>query len=54
MDIEILLLAEGGDFPLPVNKHGKCRRLDAPNHHLLFVERRKQPGAVDSDNPIGF
>ena len=52
MDVEILLLLERGDFPVALHQHCKGRRLDAPNHQLLVIERGKQAGAVDTDNPV--
>ena len=52
VDIEILLLLECGDFPVTPHQHCKGRRLDAPDHQLLVIERGKQAGAVDADNPV--
>ena len=28
------------------------RRLDAPDHQLLVIERGEKAGAVDADNPV--
>ncbi len=39
MDVEILLLLECGDFPVTLHQHCKGRRLDAPDHQLLVIER---------------
>ena len=52
VDVEILLLLERGDFPVTLHQHCKGRRLDAPDHQLLVIERGKQAGAVDADNPV--
>ena len=52
MDVEILLLLERGDFPVTLHQHCKGRRLDAPDHQLLVIERGEQAGAVDADNPV--
>ena len=52
VDVEILLLLERGDFPVALHQHCKGRRLDAPDHQLLVIERGEQAGAVDTDNPV--
>ena len=52
VDVEILFLLERGDFPVTLHQHCKSRRLDAPDHQLLAIERGKQAGAVDTDNPV--
>ena len=52
VDVEILLLLERRDFPVTLHQHCKGRRLDAPDHQLLVIERGKQAGAVDADNPV--
>ena len=52
VDVEILLLLERGDFPVTLHQHCKGRRLDAPDHQFLVIERGKQAGAVDADNPV--
>ena len=52
VDVEILLLLERGDFPVALHQHCKGRRLDAPNHQLLVIERGEKAGAVDTDNPV--
>ena len=52
VDIEILLLLERGDFPVTLHQHCKGRRLDAPDHQLLVIERGEKAGAVDTDNPV--
>ena len=52
VDVEILLLLEGGDFPVTLHQHCKGRRLDAPDHQLLVIERGEKAGAVDTDNPV--
>ena len=52
MDVEILLLLECGDFPVTLHQHCKGRRLDAPDHQLLVIERGEKAGAVDTDNPV--
>ena len=52
MDVEILLLLEGGDFPVTLHQHCKGRRLDAPDHQLLVIERGEKTGAVDADDPV--
>ena len=52
VDVEILLLMERGDFPVTLHQHCKGRRLDAPDHQLLVIERGEQAGAVDTDNPV--
>ena len=52
VDVEILLLLERGDFPVTLHQHCKGRRLDAPDHQLLMIERGEKAGAVDADNPV--
>ena len=52
VDVEILLLLERGDFTVTLHQHCKGRRLDAPDHQLLVIERGEQAGAVDTDNPV--
>ena len=52
VDVEILFLLERGDFPITLHQHCKGRRLDAPDHQLLVIERGEQAGAVDTDNPV--
>ena len=52
MDIEILFLLERGDFTVTLHQHCKGRRLDAPDHQFLVIERGKQAGAVDADDPV--
>ena len=52
VDVEILLLLERGDFPVALHQHCKGRRLDAPDHQLLVIERGEKAGAVDADNPV--
>ena len=52
VDVEILLLLECGDFPVALHQHCKGRRLNAPDHQLLVVERGEKAGAVDADNPV--
>ena len=52
VDVEILLLLECGDFPVTLHQHCKGRRLDAPDHQLLVIERGEKAGAVDTDNPV--
>ena len=52
VDVEILFLLERGDFPVALHQHCKGRRLDAPDHQLLVIERGEKAGAVDSDNPV--
>ena len=52
VDVEILLLLERGDFPVALHQHCKGRRLDAPDHQLLVIERGEKAGAVDTDNPV--
>ena len=52
VDVEILFLLERGDFAVTLHQHCKGRRLDAPDHQLLVIERGKQAGAVDADNPV--
>ena len=52
VDVEILFLLEGGDFPVTLHQHCKGRRLDAPDHQLLVIERGEKTGAVDTDNPV--
>ena len=52
VDVEILLLLERGDFPVALHQHCKGRRLDAPNHQLLVIERGEKAGAIDTDNPV--
>ena len=52
MNVKILLLLERGDFPVALHQHCKGRRLDAPDHQLLVIERGEQAGAVDADNPV--
>ena len=52
VDVEILLLLERGDFPVTLHQHCKGRRLDTPDHQFLVIERGKQAGAVDTDNPV--
>ena len=52
VDVEILLLLEHGDFPVTLHQHCKSRRLDAPDHQLLVIERGEKAGAVDADNPV--
>ena len=52
VDVEILLLLERGDFPVTLHQHCKGRRLDAPDHQLLVIERGEKAGAVDTDNPV--
>ena len=52
VDVEILLLLERRDFPVTLHQHCKGRRLDAPDHQLLVIERGKQAGSVNTDNPV--
>ena len=52
VDVEILLLLERGDFPVALHQHCKGRRLNAPDHQLLVIERGEKAGAVDTDNPV--
>ena len=52
VDVEILLLLERGDFSVALHQHCKGRRLDAPDHQLLVIERGEKAGAVDADNPV--
>ena len=52
VDVEILLLLERGDFPVTLHQHCKGRRLDAPDHQLLVIERGEKAGAVDTDDPV--
>ena len=52
VDVEILFLLERGDFPVALHQHCEGRRLDAPDHQFLVIERGKQAGAVDTDNPV--
>ena len=52
VDVEILLLLEHGDFPVALHQHCKGRRLDAPDHQLLVIERGEKAGSVDTDNPV--
>ena len=52
VDVEILFLLERGDFPVALHQHCKGRRLDAPDHQLLVIERGEKAGAVDTDNPV--
>ena len=52
VDVEILLLLECGDFPVALHQHCKGRRLNAPDHQLLVIERGEKAGAVDADNPV--
>ena len=52
VDVEILFLLERGDFPVTLHQHCKGRRLDAPDHQLLVIERGEKAGAVDADNPV--
>ena len=52
VDVEILLLLECGDFSVALHQHCKGWRLDAPDHQLLVIERGKQAGAVDADDPV--
>ena len=52
VDVEILLLLERGDFTVTLHQHCKGRRLDAPDHQLLVIERGEKAGAVDTDNPV--
>ncbi len=52
VDVEILLLWNVEIFPVTLYQHCKGRRLDAPDHQLFVIERSKQAGAVDADNPV--
>ena len=52
VDVEILFLLKRGDFSVALHQHCKSRRLDATDHQLLVIERGKQAGAVDTDNPV--
>ena len=52
MDIEVFLLVESGDFAFSLHQHCQRRRLDAPDHQLLMIERREQPCTVDPNNPV--
>ena len=52
VDVEILFLLERGDFPVTLHQHCKGRRLDAPDYQLFVIERGKQAGAIDADDPV--
>ena len=52
VNVEIFLLLERGDFPVALHQHCKSRRLNAPDHQLLVIERGEKAGAVDADNPV--
>ena len=52
VDVEILFLLERGNFPVTLHQHCKGRRLDAPDHQLLVIERGEKTGAVDADDPV--
>ena len=54
MDIEILFLMEGSDLAFALYQHCKRRCLNTPDYQLFLVERREQPGAVDTDNPVSL
>ena len=52
VNVEILFLLERGDFTVALHQHCKGRRLDAPDHQFLVIERGEKAGAVDTDNPV--